>query len=394
MLFLANIQPELQRDVLEQCEPRFVALDSMDLWIETARDALVDVIGRIDCLILNDAELRQLTVQPNLVSAAREILGWGPSIVVAKQGEYGAALVTADSFFALPAYPLETVVDPTGAGDTFAGGFVGYLAGRPDRIGDRHELRRAMAYGTALASYNVEEFGTERVARLTEREIDQRVAELGRDHAVRARARAAPHLVTSGRLEPGLLRLLISCPDRPGIVAGVSRFLYESGANIVRSDQYSTDPSRRHVLPAHGVRTGGAREARGAGRARSGSRWREPLRDDLAARGTPPCPSAITVMVSRYDHCLLDLLWRQAPRRARRSASPMVISNHPDLRGGGASRSASRSTTSRSRGAGQAGRPRRSTLRAARRAAVDFVVLARYMQILVRRVPRASRACR
>jgi sugar/nucleoside kinase (ribokinase family) len=178
VLFLANIQPELQRDVLEQCDPRFVALDSMDLWIETARDALVDVIGRIDCLILNDAELRQLTAQPNLVSAAREILGWGPSIVVAKQGEYGAALVTADSFFALPAYPLETVVDPTGAGDTFAGGFVGYLAGHPDRASDPYELRRAMAYGTALASYNVEEFGTERVFRLTEPEIDERVAEL------------------------------------------------------------------------------------------------------------------------------------------------------------------------------------------------------------------------
>ena len=106
VLFLANIQPELQRDVREQCSrDRFVALDSMNLWIEIARDELVEVIGEVDCLILNDAELRQLTGRPNLVSAAREILGWGPSIVVAKQGEYGAALITADAFFALPAYP-------------------------------------------------------------------------------------------------------------------------------------------------------------------------------------------------------------------------------------------------------------------------------------------------
>ena len=128
VLFLANIQPELQRDVLDQCNPSFVALDSMNLWIDVARDALIDVVRRVDCVILNDAELRQITERPNLVSAANEILEWGPSVVVAKQGEYGAASVTSDSFFAIPAYPLKTVVDPTGAGDTFAGGFVGYLA--------------------------------------------------------------------------------------------------------------------------------------------------------------------------------------------------------------------------------------------------------------------------
>jgi sugar/nucleoside kinase (ribokinase family) len=180
VLFLANIQPQLQLDVLNQCPlPRFVALDSMNLWIEITRDALLEVIGRVDCLILNDAELRQLTRRPSLVAAAREVLGWGPSAVVAKQGEYGAALITADNFFALPAYPLETVVDPTGAGDTFAGGFVGYVAqhmnDRPTTL-DEHVLRRAMAYGTALASFNVEEFGTERVARLTAEEIHDRVA--------------------------------------------------------------------------------------------------------------------------------------------------------------------------------------------------------------------------
>ena len=126
VLFLANIQPGLQLEVRAQCAAaRFVALDSMNLWIDFARDELLEIISRVDCLILNDEELRQLTGKPNLVSAAREILSTGPSIVVAKQGEHGAALITADQFFALPAYPLETVIDPTGAGDTFAGGFVG-----------------------------------------------------------------------------------------------------------------------------------------------------------------------------------------------------------------------------------------------------------------------------
>jgi sugar/nucleoside kinase (ribokinase family) len=179
VLFLANIQPELQLEVREQCSAaKFVAMDSMNLWIDIARDALVRVIERVDCVILNDAELRQLTEKPNLVSAAREVLKWGPSVVVAKQGEYGAALVTAESFFALPAYPLETVVDPTGAGDTFAGGFVGYLAKNAEGTPSDAALRQAMAYGTALASYNVEEFGTERVTRLTLDEVHDRVEEI------------------------------------------------------------------------------------------------------------------------------------------------------------------------------------------------------------------------
>jgi sugar/nucleoside kinase (ribokinase family) len=129
-------------------------------------------------VILNDAELRQLTEKPNLVQAAREVRAMGPRVVIAKQGEYGAALLTDETFFALPAYPLETVVDPTGAGDTFAGGFVGYLAQQD--AADDGALRRAMAYGTALASYNVEEFGTERVARLTADEVTERVADLQR----------------------------------------------------------------------------------------------------------------------------------------------------------------------------------------------------------------------
>ncbi len=181
VLFLANIQPDLQYEVRAQLpDARFVALDSMNLWIDIARDSLVRIIEQVDCVILNDAELRQLTAKPNLVSAAREVLSWGPRAVVAKQGEYGAALVTTEGFFALPAYPLEEVIDPTGAGDTFAGGLVGYLAHHPQSEIEHTLLTRAMAYGTALASFNVEAFGTERVERLSGEEIAARVEELER----------------------------------------------------------------------------------------------------------------------------------------------------------------------------------------------------------------------
>jgi sugar/nucleoside kinase (ribokinase family) len=190
VLFLANIQPDLQRDVRAQLpNARFVALDSMNLWIEIARDSLLSAIEGVDCVILNDAELRQLTGKPNVVSAARELLSWsgtagadssagGPSVVVAKQGEYGSALITPESFFALPAYPLETVIDPTGAGDTFAGGLVGYIAAHPDEQLSDPMLRRAMAHATVLASFNVEEFGTARIERLTAAEITARMEEL------------------------------------------------------------------------------------------------------------------------------------------------------------------------------------------------------------------------
>jgi sugar/nucleoside kinase (ribokinase family) len=187
VLFLANIQPDLQLEVRAQMpHARFVALDSMNLWIEIARDSLVSAITSVDCVILNDAELRQLTGKPNLVSAARDVLSWkrtagdgdGPSVIVAKQGEYGAALVTGAGFFALPAYPLENVIDPTGAGDTFAGGLVGYIAAHPQEQLSDELLRRAMAYATVLASFNVEEFGTERIERLTHEEIAARLREL------------------------------------------------------------------------------------------------------------------------------------------------------------------------------------------------------------------------
>jgi sugar/nucleoside kinase (ribokinase family) len=174
VLFLANIQPDLQREVRDQCTAtRLAGLDSMNLWIDTARDSLVRTIGGVDMVFMNDAELRMLTEHANLVRAAREVMAMGPSTVVAKQGEYGAALFTADGFFALPAYPLETVVDPTGAGDSFAGGFLGFLASQEGDPDDA-TLRRAMTYGSVLASFNVEEFGTERVRRLTREEIDER----------------------------------------------------------------------------------------------------------------------------------------------------------------------------------------------------------------------------
>jgi sugar/nucleoside kinase (ribokinase family) len=180
LLFLANIQPQLQRQVRAQCpQARFVALDSMNLWIETERRSLIEALQDVDCVMLNDSELRQLTREPNLIRAARLILAWGPSVVVAKRGEFGAAMITNEGFFALPAFPLETVLDPTGAGDSFAGGFMGYLAAHAGEEPTHELLSRAMAYGTALASFNVEEFGTERVARLRSEEISERVSELG-----------------------------------------------------------------------------------------------------------------------------------------------------------------------------------------------------------------------
>jgi sugar/nucleoside kinase (ribokinase family) len=177
-LFLANIQPDLQRQVRAQCgAARFSALDSMNLWIETAKDSLLAAIAEVDCLIVNDAEIRQLTGESNLARAARAVMEHGPRAVVAKQGEYGAALFTSDGFFALPGFPLEDVRDPTGAGDSFAGGFIGYLDGQEGDL-DEACLRRAMGYGTVLASFNVEQFGTERVAALTREEIEERFQQL------------------------------------------------------------------------------------------------------------------------------------------------------------------------------------------------------------------------
>ena len=181
MLFLGNIQPDLQRDVRRQSSASFAALDSMNLWIETTRDSLIRAIGEVDCLLLNDAELRMLTERPNLVQAARAAMELGPKVVVAKRGEYGAVLFTPDEAFAIPGLPLEDVRDPTGAGDSFAGGFLGYLDGvRVSGTHDERSLRQAMAYGSVMASFNVEDFGTARVAGLSESEIADRLGEFKR----------------------------------------------------------------------------------------------------------------------------------------------------------------------------------------------------------------------
>jgi sugar/nucleoside kinase (ribokinase family) len=173
LVFLGNIQPVLQREVREQVTgAELVALDTMNLWIDIARDALLEAIKGVHLVIINDAEARQLTGEPNLIKAARTVLSWGPKALIVKRGEYGAALFTHDSYFAIPAYPLESVFDPTGAGDTFAGGFMGYMASQ-DSL-DEAAMRRAMIFGSVMASFNVEEFGTDRVQRLTHEEINER----------------------------------------------------------------------------------------------------------------------------------------------------------------------------------------------------------------------------
>jgi sugar/nucleoside kinase (ribokinase family) len=173
LVFLGNIQPDLQREVREQVpNAELVALDTMNLWIDNTRESLLRTIKGVDVVIINDAEARQLTEIPNLIKAARTILSWGPKALIIKRGEYGAALFTGDSYFAIPAYPLESVFDPTGAGDTFAGGFMGYLSSQ-EKL-DEAAMRRAMIFGSVMASFNVEEFGTARVRRLTHAEINER----------------------------------------------------------------------------------------------------------------------------------------------------------------------------------------------------------------------------
>jgi sugar/nucleoside kinase (ribokinase family) len=176
-LFLANIDPELQLGVLRQMRtrPRLVALDTMNFWIQGKRDALVRVLREVDVVTINDGEARQLAGEPNLIRAARKIATFGPRTVVVKRGEYGALLLDDGAFFVVPAYPLESVFDPTGAGDTFAGGFMGYLAFR-DRT-DSASVRRAMVYGSVMASFAVEDFSLNRLTRLDAREIDRRYAE-------------------------------------------------------------------------------------------------------------------------------------------------------------------------------------------------------------------------
>lgn len=175
-VFLANIDPDLQREVLAQIKkPRLVACDTMNFWIEHKKDALLKLLKMVDIVILNEGEARQLTGQPNLVRAGRTIREWGPDRVVIKKGEHGALLFGDDSVFVAPAYPMEGIVDPTGAGDTFAGGFMGYLA-KEGKTGWK-TLCRAVIYGSVMASFNVEDFSLDRMKRLSAKEIRSRYRE-------------------------------------------------------------------------------------------------------------------------------------------------------------------------------------------------------------------------
>ncbi len=176
VLFLANIQPDLQLEVLRQCRrPRLVALDTMNLWIGTAKESLTRILGEVDLVVINEAEVRQYTEEPNLIKGARQIISLGPRTLVIKRGEYGVMMITPDAVFAAPAYPLEAVFDPTGAGDTFAGGFLGYLASRAE-VTDR-DLRRAIIFGSVLASFTVEKFSLDRLREITLNEVYDRYQE-------------------------------------------------------------------------------------------------------------------------------------------------------------------------------------------------------------------------
>lgn len=174
-VLLANIAPSLQAHVLDQMKrPRFIVADTMDLWIETTRKDLDALLPRVDLLILNDSEARQMTGNTSLIRAGREIRRMGPKYVAVKKGEHGALLFGPDDFFSCGAYPLEDIHDPTGAGDTFAGGVAGYLAGKTDGEVGFAELRKALIYGSVLASFNVEAFSMDRMRRLTNDQIAER----------------------------------------------------------------------------------------------------------------------------------------------------------------------------------------------------------------------------
>ncbi len=176
VVFLANIHPSLQLDVLNQVDkPEFVALDTMNYWIEGTPKELRKVLERVDVLVINDAEVRELSGEWNLVKAARVIQQMGPQRIVIKRGEYGVLMTRGAGFFAVPGLPLEKVYDPTGAGDTFAGGFIGYLAASAE-ITDE-VVTRAIIAGSTMASFAVEDFGLDRLLALTEPEITHRFAE-------------------------------------------------------------------------------------------------------------------------------------------------------------------------------------------------------------------------
>lgn len=177
-LFLANIGPTLQIGVLEKMDgPRLTALDTMNYWIERTRDDLLNVVSRVDALVMNDAEARMLTGENNLIKALDELVEMGPEYAVVKKGEHGAVLMGRDFYFVVPAFPLSFVADPTGAGDSFAGGFMGWLA-RTDDVSPAN-LCRAIAYGTAVASFTVEGVSIDRLANVTLEEVQKRLTKLG-----------------------------------------------------------------------------------------------------------------------------------------------------------------------------------------------------------------------
>jgi len=178
-VFLANIDPRLQLDVLSQVvKPKLVACDTMNFWIQSRRPDVLKLLGHVDMVTLNDAEARQLTEKANLVQAAQWIMARGPRHVIIKKGEHGAFMFTEKSIFFAPAFPLESVFDPTGAGDAFAGGFIGYLAATGDL--SEANMRRAVIYGSVMGSFAVEKFSIERLMSVTRAEIDQRMREMRR----------------------------------------------------------------------------------------------------------------------------------------------------------------------------------------------------------------------
>ena len=175
-LFLGNINPDLQREVVRQVRrPKLIACDTMNFWIEKEFKSVLETLKLVDVLIINDAETRQLANESNLYKAGRKVLSWGPKALVIKRGEYGVLMMNNQTMFGAPAFPLEDVFDPTGAGDTFAGGFVGYLAGSGD-LSDAG-IRKAIIFGSVMASFNVEKFSLNRLRELTFPEIQQRYRE-------------------------------------------------------------------------------------------------------------------------------------------------------------------------------------------------------------------------
>ena len=178
-VFLANIDPDLQREVMKQIKnPKLIACDTMNFWIERKFDSLKKTLEKVDIVIINEAELRELAGEPNLVKAAQKVLSWGPKRLIVKRGEYGALMFSDSTVFSAPAFPLESVFDPTGAGDSFAGGFMGYIS-NVNNI-DESTVRQAIIFGSAMASFNVEDFSLNRLKNLSYKEIEERFREFKR----------------------------------------------------------------------------------------------------------------------------------------------------------------------------------------------------------------------